>query len=410
MVAYTGLDMSSLQVFDGQVIEKTESRLVISDGAHTTAYGGEFYYTYRGELFGTLETIEQKLGRRTLWEVSDIDKDAHTYSVLLDDDVEGAKAYVLSGGDEVIGSGAADTLQSYAGPDTLDGAGGDDWLVGGWGADLLLGGAGRDVLDGGAGADFMEGGAAGDIYGFDDAGDVAVERGGGYDRIVSTVSVTLPWLVEALTLVGSAGLRGIGNAQANAVTGGQGDDVIYGLGGDDQLSGGEGDDGVMGGAGADVLYGNGGNDLLVGGAGDDALAGGAGADVLRGSAGNDTLAGNWGRDVLLGGEGTDVLRGGSSGDVFRFASAAEIGRGGTSDTIADFEAADLIDLRAVDADTTTGGVQDFEFIGGRWFSGTAGELRFWAGRLTGDLDGDRVIDFSLLVSGTSEVAAENLLL
>ena len=133
--------------------------------------------------------------------------------------------------------------------------------------------------------------------------------------------------------------------------------------------------------------------------------------MLRGSAGNDALAGNWGRDVLLGGEGTDVLRGGSGGDVFRFGSAAEIGRGGTSDTIADFEAADLIDLRAVDADTTAGGVQEFEFIGGRWFSGTAGELRFWAGRLTGDLDGGRPGDrLSLLVSGTSEVAAENLLL
>jgi PKD repeat protein len=58
---------------------------------------------------------------------------------------------------------------------------------------------------------------------------------------------------------------------------------LFGLGGDDRLSGGKGNDVLVGGAGNDYLIGNGGNDLMIGGEGIDRLAGGDGEDLLIGA-------------------------------------------------------------------------------------------------------------------------------
>ena len=58
---------------------------------------------------------------------------------------------------ELIGSGAADTLNGAAGNDTISGAGGDDVLTGQFGDDTIAGGAGNDALDGGAGNDTLAG-------------------------------------------------------------------------------------------------------------------------------------------------------------------------------------------------------------------------------------------------------------
>jgi Ca2+-binding RTX toxin-like protein len=53
-----------------------------------------------------------------------------------------------------------------------------------------------------------------------------------------------------------------------------------------------------------------GNDLIIGTSGDDNINGGAGDDCILGGDGNDTLNGGAGRDVLLGGPGDDALDGG----------------------------------------------------------------------------------------------------
>jgi Ca2+-binding RTX toxin-like protein len=55
--------------------------------------------------------------------------------------------------DSLTGDGSANVLTGGAGADTLSGAGGNDTLVGGAGDDTLNGGAGNDTLTGGAGAD-----------------------------------------------------------------------------------------------------------------------------------------------------------------------------------------------------------------------------------------------------------------
>jgi VCBS repeat-containing protein len=106
------------------------------------------------------------------------------------------------------------------------------------------------------------------------------------------------------------------------VNAGNGNDVVYGTGGEDTLSGGNGNDLVYGLDGHDSLYGDNGNDSLYGG---------AGSDVLHGDNGNDLLDGGTGNDVLDGGNGNDTLTGGAGADLFVF------GKGGGNDVVTDFD-------------------------------------------------------------------------
>ncbi len=63
---------------------------------------------------------------------------------------------------------------------------------------------------------------------------------------------------------------------------------------------------ITGGSGDDVLFGNSANNVLNGG---------AGRDIVVGNSGNDTLNGEAGRDVLIGGLGLDTINGGSAYDI-----------------------------------------------------------------------------------------------
>jgi len=71
-------------------------------------------------------------------------------------------------------------------------------------------------------------------------------------------------------------------------TGGNGDDIINALDGDDIVHGAGGDDQINGGSGADTLYGDQGDDQLNGGSDNDTLVGGTGNDILIGGSGTDT--------------------------------------------------------------------------------------------------------------------------
>ncbi|MDZ3991818.1 peroxidase family protein [Pseudomonas sp. Teo4] len=85
------------------------------------------------------------------------------------------------------------------------------------------------------------------------------------------------------------------------------------------LGGTAGDDIIISGEGDDTLYGDGGNDRLEGGAGNDAVLGGAGDDIITDSFGDNRLEGNAGNDVIvagsmlaagnliLGGDGQDFI-------------------------------------------------------------------------------------------------------
>ena len=105
----------------------------------------------------------------------------------------------------------------------------------------------------------------------------------------------------------------IGTTGADVLQGTTSDDSpIAGLGGNDTVYGGDGDD---------VLYGDDGpprnddgNDQVYGGPGDDRLSDNGGADLLNGGGGNDTIyaygdksASNPGEDTVKGGKGNDII-------------------------------------------------------------------------------------------------------
>jgi serralysin len=80
----------------------------------------------------------------------------------------------------------------------------------------------------------------------------------------------------------------VGNEAANIL---YGDQLATGPGRADTISGGIGNDTIFGGAGADTIGGDNGRDLLAGGAGADTISGGDGLDTIAGGAGADVLSG-----------------------------------------------------------------------------------------------------------------------
>ncbi|KQM93102.1 hypothetical protein ASE70_14625 [Sphingomonas sp. Leaf22] len=327
-----------------------------------------------------------------------------------------------------------------------------DVLVGDSAANTLIGGKGNDVLDGGAGADILTGGLGDDVYYVDNARDVLTERvGEGHDVVHATVDWVLGNSFEDLKLDGTA-ISGtgnkldnviIGNAVANVLNGGWGDDVLDGLGGADRLIGGTGNDtyyvdnvgdetveaykagndtviatidwtltanvenltlsgGARRGTGNssdNKLIANDAGNSLYGLKGDDILTGGAGKDWLEGGEGEDRLSGGAGDDILIGGTNRDWLTGGAGRDTFRYLAGNE-SKGSTMDRILDFTRGDdVIDLSALDANTKMSGNQAMTFIGTAEFGRKAGQLRYEViddyTQVEVDLNGDGKADFGI---------------
>ena len=94
--------------------------------------------------------------------------------------------------------------------------------------------------------------------------DVLVEAvGGGTDLVRAAVDWALGADLETLTLIGTAGLSGTGNALNNVILGNAGANLLSGGDGNDSLAGGEGNDTLVGGAGRDTLSGNLGDDTYL---------------------------------------------------------------------------------------------------------------------------------------------------
>ncbi|WP_114945515.1 M10 family metallopeptidase [Microvirga calopogonii] len=148
----------------------------------------------------------------------------------------------------------------------------------------------------------------------------------------------------------------------------------------------------------------------VGGSGNDSLTGNEGKNHLVGGAGADKLYGLDGADILEGNAGADTLFGGSGADIFDFNSRSD-SLSSARDTIQDFvRGTDHIDLRTIDANTTSSGDQGFSFIGGAAFTGHAGQLNFTGSVLAGDVNGDRIADFRINVTGVSTLTSADLYL
>lgn len=268
---------------------------------------------------------------------------------------------------------------------------------------LVEGGAGNDLLDSvGVGHNTLVGGAGDDVYRLTSQYDVVVEEAnGGYDQVVSSVSVILSENIEKLTLVGEARV-GVGNSLGNSIGGSIGGDTISGMGGDDNIQSNDGDDKVLGGDGADSIYGGNGNDTI---------AGDLGADRLRGDSGNDSLSGGAGNDTLDGSLGSDVMAGGAGADQFVYNNLEAAG-----EVIFDFSRADgdKVILTALDSNTVATGNQAFAFIGTAGFSKVAGQLRYEVSGtdsyVMGDLNGDGLADFKLLMKNVTSLQSSDFML
>jgi Ca2+-binding RTX toxin-like protein len=299
-----------------------------------------------------------------------------------------AAANILTGAasnDVLLGLGGNDTLNGLAGTDLLFGGTGNDILNGGDDNDVLNGEDGNDTLNGGLGEDTMNGGAGNDTFVVDNVGDSVSEAlGGGTDLVrTSLTNYQLGANVENLTYTGNSDFTGTGNAQANTITGGVGNDFLNGGAGADRLFGGAGNDtyvvdsradvvGEVAGGGIDTVQtslsrytlggnvenltytgtgnfignGNGSNNVITAGAGNDTLNGGGGNDILTGNDGNDTLNGDAGNDQLSGGIGTDTLSGGTGDDSLD---------GGEGDDVIDGDTGNDTLLGGLGNDTLDGG-------------------------------------------------------
>ena len=163
----------------------------------------------------------------------------------------------------------------------------------------------------------------------------------------------------------------------------------------------------------DTLNGAGGNDSLNGLEGNDLLLGFGGNDTLSGLTGNDTLDGGAGNDVLIGGAGRDIMTGGTGADFFRFMERTDSAAVGTTrDLITAFSRAegDRVDLATIDANTRLSGDQAFAFIGDAGFGRIAGQLRFAAGVLQADVNGDARADMEIAIQGISGLLSADFVL
>ncbi|MFM4834828.1 VCBS domain-containing protein, partial [Aeromonas media] len=163
------------------------------------------------------------------------------------------------------------------------------------------------------GADRFDGGAGDDIL-FGDAVRFTGISGEGYAAIKQYVSgklgagsVTDAQVHSYITDHASEFDQSSTNDKGDTLYGGDGNDILFGQGGDDFL---------YGGAGNDILFGGSGNDTLYGESGSDVLSGGSGNDTLYGGTGNDVLSGGLGNDILVGGLGNDILKGDAGADTF----------------------------------------------------------------------------------------------
>ena len=219
-----------------------------------------------------------------------------------------------------------------------------------------------NVLAGTAGADILIGYRGNDAYIVNNAGDVVLEglnasaQSGGADTVQTNLAAyALAANVENLTTVsfanGGPAIDSVnhdwsGNALANVITGGAGNDTLTGLTGNDTLNGGAGTDrAVYTGSLAATTFASAGGNVTVttaaegidtlnsieqitfnSGAASEATfnftAGTNAVNGLSGTAGNDLMFGFGGSDTLTGGAGDDLLYGGAGNDVAVFTGGA----------------------------------------------------------------------------------------
>jgi Ca2+-binding RTX toxin-like protein len=317
------------------------------------------------------------------------------------------------------------TVLTGASADTITTGAGDDIVRAGGGANTITVGQGRNIVTGGSGADTITALDGGNCI---DAGNGAntVTTGDGNDTVYSGTgadTITTGGGTDVITVRGGADtiVAGDGNdrmivnysALTTAVVASASGSVAAGYVGN-IADGGLNTITFTGVENFSITTGSG-NDLIATGYGNDVLNGGAGNDSLIGSGGQDKLSGNNGADVLTGGLGADVLTGGGGADHFRFVTRFDSPNNAQRDHITDFQqGSDKLNLSAIDADSTVGGNQAFDFLGTSAFTGAAGEVRYSqvGGNtlVSADVDGNMTVDFVFQLDGLYTLSGTDFVL
>ncbi|MEY4979723.1 MAG: hypothetical protein RLZZ352_1993, partial [Pseudomonadota bacterium] len=304
--------------------EETGYHLVQNDGANTQYFGQNLINGPADSIYHFGFSIEN--GRF-------VNEDGDANAAV--SDVAAWLNYFLKGSTLVVGGNEASVLTGTEGQDqvrgqfkddTIDAGAGDDLIEAGWGNDSVQGGAGKDLIFGQGGDDQLDGGNGSDTYHITGNQAEGWSSFQGYDTYADTGSSGTDTIVAVGENV-DIGMRGGINAassgieviDASAATGTVrllGDNAAetfdlrgISLQGNIIVDGGYGDDTITGNAAANVI---------AGGAGNDKLDGGNAGDTYR-VTGN--VAGGWssfqGYDSYAdtGSSGTDTLQALGSGDV-----------------------------------------------------------------------------------------------
>jgi Ca2+-binding RTX toxin-like protein len=259
-------------------------------------------------------------------------------------------SHILQGmaGNDVLIIGV-DSLVS----NTLYGGPGDDILQGGSGVDTLYGGDGNDSLRGGPGNDTIDGANLNCLAASSAVANTATTpaKAAIYTSALCTSTFmaasatpgkdTLDYsdrtdsagsvIVDMSTLASrtSSTVIGVGTEQdivTNCINlrGGSGNDTLTGDANANMIWGGPGDDTINGGPGNDTLYGESGADTISGNAGDDYIYGGAGVNVIFGDTSASTT--DIGNDLVDNSDGTGTVDCGP-GDMDILIGGTDVGSG-----------------------------------------------------------------------------------
>jgi Ca2+-binding RTX toxin-like protein len=134
----------------------------------------------------------------------------------------------------------------------------------------------------------------------------------------------------------SVGFKIFGLGRNESIVGGAGDDCIKGTVGNDHLYAGTGNDTILGGRGNQLIFGGPGKDRLYGGRGNNQIYAGGGNTLLDGGPVSNLLVGGSGKDQIFAGPGHDVIlagRGGAYIDGGKGFTVIDAINGGKRDTI-----------------------------------------------------------------------------
>ncbi len=228
-------------------------------------------------------------------------------------------------------------------------------------SNIITGNSGNNILnDGGAGgADTLIGGGGNDTFIVNNSGDKIIEAPhSGFEKVLSSVSYTLPANVQELQLTGTANINATGNGQGSILIGNSGDNILNdggplktSHGRDDCGDEGTGRNIMIGGAGNDTYIVNNKNDIIIekkNGGTDTVISSvswklgqnlenltlsGTANINATGNNENNVIIGNSGNNIINGGGGNNTLTGGGGADTFVM-QASEAYHG--IDTITDF--------------------------------------------------------------------------